>query len=63
LFIVYKFNNRDVIKKAPGNIYKVVAASSEETIVLNSFNKTVEKLAVSCIDLANNESGLYEVGK
>jgi uncharacterized lipoprotein YddW (UPF0748 family) len=63
LFIVYKFNDRDVIKKAPGNIYKVVAASSEETIVLNSFNKTVEKLAVSCIDLANNESGLYEVGK
>jgi uncharacterized lipoprotein YddW (UPF0748 family) len=63
LFIVYKFNDRDVIKKAPGNIYKVVAASSEETIVLNSFNKTVEKLAVSCIDLANNESGLYEVEK
>jgi hypothetical protein len=63
LFILYKFNNSDVIKKAPANIYKVVAASSEETIVLNSFNKTVEKLAVSCIDLANNESGLYAIEK
>ena len=63
LFIVYKFNNSDVIKKTPNNIYKVVPASSEETIVLTSFNKTIEKLAVSCIDLANNESELNTIEK
>ena len=63
LFIVYQFDKSQSITKAPGNILKVVPASSDETVVLPSYNRQVNKLAVSCIDLANNESELYAIEK
>ena len=63
LFIVYKFDKGQSITKAPGNILKVVPASSEETVALPSYDRQANKLAVSCIDLANNESELYIIEK
>jgi uncharacterized lipoprotein YddW (UPF0748 family) len=63
LFKVYKFTGEEQIKKDPGNLYKVVPASSEEIITLSSFNPGSDRLAVSCVDLANNESELYGVEK
>jgi uncharacterized lipoprotein YddW (UPF0748 family) len=63
LFMVYKFNAGEPIEKNPGKIYKVVPASSQETITLTSFNPGSDQLAVSCVDLANNESELFAVEK
>lgn len=63
LFIVYKFDKSQPIGKAPGNIFKVVPASSEETVLLTSFDSQASQLAVTCIDLANNESDLYKIEK
>ena len=63
LFIVYKFDKGQSITNIPGNILKVVPASSEETVALPSYDRQTNKLAVSCIDLANNESELYTIEK
>jgi len=63
LFIVYKFDKGQSITKIPGNILRVVPASSEETVALPSYDRQANKLAVSCIDLANNESELYTIEK
>jgi uncharacterized lipoprotein YddW (UPF0748 family) len=63
LFMVYKFNEGEPIEKNPGKIYKVVPASSQEIITLTSFHPGSDQLAVSCVDLANNESELFAVEK
>ncbi len=63
LFIVYKFTGEEPVKKDPGKIYKVVPASSEEIITLSPFHPVLDRFAVSCVDLANNESELSEVEK
>lgn len=62
-FIVYKFEDGQPIRKDPGSLYKVVAASSEEIITLPYFDLAKTSFAVSCIDLANNESELCIVEK
>jgi len=62
-FLIYKFEQGKVIKKDTGNLYKVVPASSEETIVLPYNEVADSSLAVSCLDLANNESDIVAVEK
>ncbi len=62
-FLIYKFEQGKVIKKDTGNLYKVVPASSEETIVLPYNEVADSSLAVSCLDLANNESEIVAVEK
>ncbi|HZF65396.1 MAG TPA: family 10 glycosylhydrolase [Chitinophagaceae bacterium] len=57
-FLLYKFEDGQPVKKNPGNLYKVIAAGSQETVILPYHEIKRSTLAVSCIDLVNNESEL-----
>lgn len=62
-FIIYKFEEGRTVRKDPSSLYKVIPASSEETIVLPYADLLDSSLAVSCVDLANNESEITTVEK
>ena len=57
-FLVYSFREGQPVKKDPGNLYKVIPTSSEETVVFPNEEIAGKTIAVSCVDLANNESEL-----